>query len=124
MIKKLLISAFACLPLIVCAAEKIIVGASPTPHAEILEQIKPMLAQQGIELEIRVFTDYIQPNAQLAERRIDANFFQHQPFMNEFNRTRGTNIVKVADIFIAPFGAYSRKVKNIKDLRENALGMS
>lgn len=121
MIKKLLLGVIVCLPLIASAAEKIVVGASPTPHAEILEQIKPMLAKQGVDLEIRVFTDYIQPNAQLAEKRIDANFFQHQPFMNEFNRTRGTSIVKVDDIFIAPFGAYSRKIKNIKDLRENAL---
>jgi D-methionine transport system substrate-binding protein len=121
MLKRLLVCAIACLPLVSQAADKLVVGASPTPHAEILEQIKPMLARQGVDLEIRVFTDYIQPNAQLAEKRIDANFFQHQPFMNEFNRTRGTNIVKVTDVFIAPFGAYSRKIKNVNELRERAV---
>ncbi len=103
------------------AADKIVVGASPTPHAEILENIKPMLARQGVDLEIKVFTDYVQPNVQLAEKRIDANFFQHKPFMNEFNRTRGTNIVAVADILIAPFGAYSSKITKIADLREGAV---
>lgn len=121
MFKRALLCAIACLPMLSFANDKLIVGASPTPHAEILEQVKPVLAKQGVELEIRVFTDYIQPNAQLAEKRIDANFFQHQPFMNEFNRTRGTSIVKVADVFIAPFGAYSRKVTSVKDLREGAL---
>jgi D-methionine transport system substrate-binding protein len=103
------------------AADKIVVGASPTPHAEILENIKPMLARQGVDLEIKVFTDYVQPNVQLAEKRIDANFFQHKPFMNEFNRTRGTNIVAVADILIAPFGAYSSKITKIADLKEGAV---
>lgn len=121
MFKPLLLCVLACLPLGAQAADKLIVGASPTPHAEVLEKIKPMLARQGVDLEVRVFTDFIQPNAQLAEKRIDANFFQHQPFMDEFNRTRSTQIVKVADIFIAPFGAYSRKVKDVKALRENAL---
>jgi D-methionine transport system substrate-binding protein len=103
------------------AADKIVVGASPTPHAEILENIKPMLAKQGVELEIKVFTDYVQPNVQLAEKRIDANFFQHKPFMNEFNRTRGTNIVAVSDILIAPFGAYSSKITKIADLKEGGV---
>jgi D-methionine transport system substrate-binding protein len=103
------------------AADKLIVGASPTPHAEILENIKPMLAKQGVELEVRVFTDYVQPNVQLSEKRIDANFFQHKPFMNEFNRTRGTDIQAVADVFIAPFGAYCSKVTKIADLKEGAV---
>lgn len=117
----LLIAAVCCSSLVAHAADKLIVGASPTPHAEILERIKPMLAQDGVDLEIRIFTDYVQPNAQLAEKRIDANFFQHKPFMMEFNRSRGTKIVAVSDILIAPFGAYSRKVKQIGDLREGAV---
>lgn len=102
------------------AADKLVVGASPTPHAEILEQIRPLLLKEGVELEIKVFTDYIQPNVQLAEKRLDANFFQHKPFMDEFNRTRGTNIQAVADVLIAPFGAYSRKVLKVTDLKEGA----
>lgn len=119
--KKFLLIAAMFQALVVHAADKIIVGASPTPHAEILEHIKPMLAKEGVDLEIKVFTDYIQPNAQLAEKRIDANFFQHKPFMNEFNRTRGTQIEAVVDVLIAPFGAYSRKVTKIADLRDGAI---
>ncbi|OZI63647.1 methionine ABC transporter substrate-binding protein [Bordetella genomosp. 11] len=103
------------------AADKIVVGASPTPHAEILENIKPMLAKEGVDLQIVVFTDYIQPNMQLAQKRIDANFFQHKPFMDEFNRSRGTDIVAVSDIFVAPFGAYSSKIKDIKQLKDGAV---
>ena len=103
------------------AADKLMVGASPTPHAEILEHIKPLLAKQGVDLDIKVYTDYIQPNVQLAEKRIDANFFQHKPFMDEFNRSRGTNIQAVADILIAPFGAYSRKVQNVNELKDGAV---
>lgn len=102
------------------AADRLVVGASPTPHAEILENLKPMLAKEGVDLDIRVYTDYVQPNVQLAEKRIDANFFQHKPFMDEFNRSRGTNIVVVSEIFVAPFGAYSSKIKNIKDLKDGS----
>jgi D-methionine transport system substrate-binding protein len=102
------------------AADKLVVGASPTPHAEILEKLKPMLAKEGVDLDIKVYTDYIQPNVQLAEKRIDANFFQHKPFMDEFNRSRGTNIVVVSEIFVAPFGAYSSKIKKITDLKDGA----
>lgn len=103
------------------AADKLVVGASPTPHAEILEQLRPQLRKEGVELDIKVFTDYVQPNVQLAEKRIDANFFQHKPFMDEFNRTRGTSIQAVADVFVAPFGAYSRKVQKIDQLKDGAV---
>lgn len=121
MMKKILVwMALAC-AVSAHAADKLVVGASPTPHAEILEQLRPMLLKEGVELDIKVFTDYVQPNVQLAEKRIDANFFQHKPFMDEFNRTRGTSIQAVADVFIAPFGAYSRKVQKIGDLKEGAL---
>lgn len=103
------------------AADKLVVGASPTPHAEILEQLRPQLRKEGVELDIKVFTDYVQPNVQLVEKRIDANFFQHKPFMDEFNRTRGTSIQAVADVFVAPFGAYSRKVQKIDQLKDGAV---
>lgn len=102
------------------AADKIVVGASPTPHAEILEHLKPMLAKEGVDLEIKVYTDYVQPNVQLAEKRIDANFFQHKPYMEEFNRSRGASIQAVADVLIAPFGAYSKKVTKVSDLKDGA----
>jgi D-methionine transport system substrate-binding protein len=63
------------------------------PHAEILEFVKPALAKEGVDLKVKVFTDYIQPNVQVAEKRLDANFFQHQPYLDEFNKAKGTNLV-------------------------------
>lgn len=118
--KKLCIALALGLSFIAHAADKIVIGASPTPHAEILEHLKPMLAKQGVELDIKVYTDYVQPNVQLAEKRIDANFFQHKPYMDEFNRSRGASLQAVADVLIAPFGAYSKKVTKIGDLKDGA----
>jgi D-methionine transport system substrate-binding protein len=68
------------------ADDTLSVAASAVPHAEILEFIKPALAKEGVNLEVKVFTDYIQPNVQVAEKRLDANFFQHQPYLTEFNK--------------------------------------
>lgn len=97
-------------------AETLTVGATAVPHAEILEHIKPALAQQGVELSVKVFTDYVQPNIQVAEQRLDANFFQHQPYLDEFNKGRGTNLVSVVGVHIEPFGAYSSKHKSLEQL--------
>ncbi|NMM82004.1 methionine ABC transporter substrate-binding protein [Acidovorax sp. SRB_14] len=118
--KKLCIALALGASLLAHAADKIVVGASPTPHAEILEHLKPMLAQQGVDLDIKVYTDYVQPNVQLAEKRIDANFFQHKPYMDEFNRSRGASIQAVADVLIAPFGAYSKKITKVSELKDGA----
>lgn len=119
--KKLLIALALGGSLLAQAADKLVVGASPTPHAELLEHLKPMLAQQGVDLDIKVYTDYVQPNVQLVEKRIDANFFQHKPYMDEFNRSRGASLQAVADVLIAPFGAYSKKITKIADLKEGAI---
>jgi D-methionine transport system substrate-binding protein len=102
------------------AAEKISVGATAVPHAEILEFLKPSLAKQGVTLDVKVFTDYVQPNVQVAEKKLDANFFQHQPYLNEFNKGKGTTLVSVAGVHVEPFGAYSTKVKKLADLKEGA----
>ncbi len=102
------------------AADKISIAATAVPHAEILEFVKPALASEGVELDIRVFTDYVQPNVQVAEKRLDANFFQHQPYLDEFNSSRGTELVSVAGVHIEPFGAYSRKVESLDDLPNGA----
>lgn len=118
--KRLLIALALGGSLLAHGADKLVVGASPTPHAELLEHLKPILAQNGVELEIKVYTDYVQPNVQLVEKRLDANFFQHKPYMDEFNRSRGTSIQAVADVLIAPFGAYSKKIIKIADLRDGA----
>ncbi|AKX50953.1 MetQ/NlpA family ABC transporter substrate-binding protein [Thiopseudomonas alkaliphila] len=101
-------------------AASLTVAATPVPHAEILEFVKPQLAKQGIELEVKVFTDYVQPNVQVAEGRLDANFFQHQPYLDEFNATKKTNLVSVAGIHIEPFGAYSAKLKSLEELPNKA----
>jgi D-methionine transport system substrate-binding protein len=90
------------------------------PHAELLEFVKPQLAKDGVNLNIKVFTDYVQPNVQVAEKRLDANFFQHQPYLDEFNKSRGTQLVSVAGIHVEPFGAYSHKVNDIEDLPNGA----
>lgn len=102
-------------------AEKLSVAATPVPHAEILEYVKPMLAKEGVELEVRVFTDYVQPNIQVAQKRMDANFFQHKPYLDEFNKDRGTDLVAVAGVHIEPFGAYSRRIKKLDELKEGAV---
>ena len=102
------------------AADSLSVAATAVPHAEILEFVKPALAKEGVELKIKVFTDYVQPNVQVAEERLDANFFQHQPYLDEFNKSRGTELVSIAGVHVEPFGAYSSKIKNLSELNEGA----
>lgn len=92
------------------------VGATAVPHAEILEQVKPILADEGIDLQIVVFNDYVQPNTQLAEGRLDANYFQTKPYLDEFNKARGANLVTVAGVHVEPLGAYSRRYKSLAEL--------
>ncbi|MFC4160004.1 MetQ/NlpA family ABC transporter substrate-binding protein [Chitinimonas lacunae] len=105
----------------VAHAEKLSVAASAVPHAEILEFIKPQLARQGVELDVKVFTDYVQPNVQVAEKRLDANFFQHKPYLAEFNKNKGATLVAIAPVHVEPFGAYSRKIKTTAELKEGAV---
>ena len=87
-------------------AVKISVAASATPHAELLEQAKPILAEQGIELEIIIFDDYVQPMNVVEDGEIDANYFAHVPYVDEFNAEKGTHIVNVGGIHYEPFGIY------------------
>ncbi|MBB3109858.1 D-methionine transport system substrate-binding protein [Paenibacillus phyllosphaerae] len=96
------------------------VGASPVPHAEILKHIAPALKEQGVNLEVVEFTDYVQPNVQLYEKEIDANFFQHVPYLDQFNKDKGYDLVSVAPVHLEPFGAYSKKVKTADELKEGA----
>lgn len=102
------------------AADKLIVGATAVPHAEILEFVKPIVAKQGLDLDIRVFSDYIQPNAQLASGELDANYYQYRPFLNDYNRQRGTNLVAIVPVHIEPFVAYSTKITAIDQLADGA----
>ncbi|MFC4099940.1 MetQ/NlpA family ABC transporter substrate-binding protein [Paenibacillus xanthanilyticus] len=96
------------------------VGASPVPHAEILKHIAPALKEQGINLEVTEFTDYVQPNVQLYEKAIDANFFQHVPYLDQFNKDKGYDLVSVGTVHVEPFGGYSKKVKSVDELKEGA----
>lgn len=98
----------------------ITVGASPAPHAEILEVAKELLAEQGITLEIREFTDYVMPNTSTEDGSIDANYFQHITYMNDFNEENGTHLVSVAAIHYEPFGLYAGKTAALADLSDGA----
>jgi len=101
-------------------AEPLSVAATPVPHAELLEFVKPALAKEGVELDIKVFTDYVQPNVQVSDGQLDANFFQHQPYLDSFNTEHKTKLVTVGQVHVEPFGAYSSKIKNINELKEGA----
>lgn len=102
-------------------AETLTVAATPVPHAELLELVKPVLAKDGITLDIKVFTDYVQPNVQVADGHIDVNFFQHKPYLDSFNAEHKTDLVIVGLVHVEPFGAYSQKIKDINDLKDGAL---
>lgn len=96
-----------------CGADKaktIVVGASSTPHAEILAQIKDDLKADGWTLEVKVFDDYVLPNTSLEEGELDANYFQHKPYLDNFNKNRGTHLVSVGEIHYEPFGIYGKNV--------------
>ena len=102
-------------------ANKVIkVGASPTPHAEILAQAKAILAKQGYDLQVVEFTDYVQPNVALSDGDIDANYFQHKPYLDDYNKQKGTDLVSMAAIHYEPLGLYPGKTKAIADLKDGA----
>ena len=90
-------------------SQTITVGATPVPHAEILEFVKADLANEGFELVVKEFNDYVQPNLATDSGELDANFFQHIPYLEEFNKNKGTALVSVAGIHLEPMGVYSRK---------------
>lgn len=100
------------------AAEKVVVGASATPHAEILEQAKPLLEEKGYELEIIQFDDYIIPNENVESGDLDANYFQHIAYMDSFNEEKGTHLVNAGGIHYEPFGIYPGTKSDLKDLAD------
>lgn len=99
---------------------KLKVGASPTPHAEILAQVKEDLKAQGVDLEIVEYTDYVQPNLVVESGDLDANFFQHKPYMDDFNEEQGTHLVSVASIHYEPMGVYAGKTASLDALPDGA----
>ena len=96
------------------------VGASVTPHAEILAQVVDKLAEQGIKLEIVEYTDYVQPNLAVEDGSLDANYFQHQPYLDTFNENYDTHLVSVAKIHYEPFGIYAGKTASLDELADGA----
>lgn len=98
----------------------ITVGASATPHAEILEQVKQVLADEGYELKIVTYDDYVLPNQALADGTLDANYFQHKPYLDSFNAKNGTNLVSAGIIHYEPFGIYGNGVTDLKNLAKGA----
>lgn len=103
------------------AAEVVKVGATAVPHAEILEFVKPILAKKGITLEIIVFSDYVQPNVALADGALDANFFQHIPYLTTFSKDRKLDLDYIAGVHIEPIGFYSKKLKKGATLPKGAV---
>ena len=101
-------------------AETIKVGATPVPHADILNLVKDDLKAEGIDLKVIEFTDYVTPNEAVESGEIDANYFQHIPYLESFNTERGYHLVNAGGIHVEPIALYSKKVKNIKDLKKKA----
>ncbi len=100
--------------------KKIKIGASPSPHAEILEEANKVLKDKGYELDIVVYNDYVQPNIAVDTGELDANFFQHYPYLESFNEERGTKIVSAGVTHYEPFGIYAGKVSSLDDLKDGA----
>ncbi|MBT2527276.1 MetQ/NlpA family ABC transporter substrate-binding protein [Streptomyces sp. ISL-99] len=99
-------------------SKALVVAASPTPHADILNYVKDNLAAKaGLKLEVKEFTDYVLPNTATQSGEVDANFFQHKPYLDDFNKKKGTTIVPVADVHLEPLALYSKKAKDIKDIK-------
>ncbi|NHF67982.1 MetQ/NlpA family ABC transporter substrate-binding protein [Xanthomonas hortorum] len=96
------------------------VAATAVPHAEILEVVEPLLAKQGVKLDVRVFNDYVQPNDQVVQKQIDVNYFQTEPYLDAYNRDRKSQLVTVVGVHIEPFGAYSRRFKTLAELPTGA----
>ena len=96
------------------------IGATPVPHVEILEAVKPLLKAKGYDLQIVEFTDYVTPNIAVNEGELDANFFQHLPYLIEFNKNKNTNLVKTTSVHLEPMGLYSHKIKALSELKDGA----
>ncbi|WP_281756875.1 MetQ/NlpA family ABC transporter substrate-binding protein [Succinatimonas hippei] len=102
-------------------AGEISVGVTPVPHGEVMEFVKPIVAKQGVDLKIVEFNDYVQPNLATDDGELDANYFQHRPYLEEFTKDHGINLVEVAAVHIEPMGVYSKQIKKINELKDGAV---
>ena len=118
--KRLLLSLALVLALAVpsFAAEDIVVGVTPFPHKDIMLAAKPLLAKEGYNLVIKEFTDYVQPNMALASKQLFANFFQHEPYLDNMNKEKKLDLVSIGKVHIEPLGVYSKKIKKLADLKK------
>lgn len=118
--KKLLVALFL-LPALASsafAAQKIVVGVTPFPHKDIMMIAKPLLEKEGYTLEIKEFSDYVQPNMALAEKSLDANFFQHIPYLDNMNKEKSLHLAWIAKVHIEPLGLYSKKITKLDELKK------
>jgi D-methionine transport system substrate-binding protein len=97
---------------------KIVVGATPVPHAEILEKTRGLLAKKGIDLEVKIFTDYVIPNLALGDKSLDANYFQHIAYLENFSKEKNLALSSVGAVHYEPLGLYSKKIKRIRELKD------
>lgn len=100
--------------------EDIVVGATPSPHAEVLEAVKDLLKEKGYNLVVKEYTDYVQPNLALDSGDLDANYFQHKPYLDQFNEENKTSLVSAAAIHYEPFGIYAGKTSSLEELKDGA----
>ena len=100
---------------------KLVVGATAKPHAEILEVVKPLLVEEGVDLVIKEFTDYVLINPALKDGQIDANFFQHTPYLEDFNAKNNADLKEVVKVHNEPMGVYSKSITDLKDLADGAI---
>jgi len=117
----LLLAALALISASPAVAATIKVGASPTPHAELLKVAGEVLKDSGHSLEIVEYSDYVQPNMALETKDLDANFFQHKPYLDDFNAEKGTKIVSLGTVHYEPFGVYAGRTKTLADLKDKAV---
>lgn len=118
--KKILTFTAAALVSAALFAQTIKVGATPEPHADLLNLVKDDLKAEGIDLQVIEFTDYVTPNEAVESGEIDANYFQHIPYLESFNTERGYHLINAGGIHVEPFAVYSKKVKSLKDLKKKA----
>ena len=97
---------------------KIVIGVSPTPHEAIINNLQPKFKEAGLDVQVKVFNDYVQPNIALNDGDLDANYFQHQPYLDEFNKDHNYHIVSIGKVHIEPLGLYSTKIKNLNELKD------
>lgn len=114
------------LGLVACNSDKedknITIGATPNPHAEILTNVvKPILEKEGYKVTVKVFNDYVLPNKALSEKSLDANYYQHIPYLDEYNKKNDTDLTYTEKVHLEPMGIYSDKIKSIKDVKEGAI---